>query len=166
MHHDRLLVRLSKLMPAGRPPASADPLCDGDASVYDQVRAEAEAGDRDACVRLGRIHEGGWLGRRPEPLLAHRYYLEAALEEHAEAQYRLGVMAWHGMIDQPDPVAAWVWMTLAARNGWEEAAGALQAVTAAFTARDFRTAEALIGLWPRIKASNGRLMHFYRGLVQ
>lgn len=153
-------------MPAARQHEAADPLGDGGASVYEQLRAEAEAGDRNASVRLGRIHEGGWLGRPPEPLFAHRCYLEAALEEHAEAQYRLGVMAWHGMVDQPDPVVAWMWLSLADRNGWAEAGDALQAVTAAFATRDYRTAQAMLDLWPRIKASNGRLMHFYRGLVQ
>ena len=163
MHHDRLLVRLSKLMPAA---SAAAPEADGAPSLYEQLRAEADAGSIEACVRLGRIHEGGWLGRRAEPATAYRYYLRAALTEHAEAQYRLGVMAWHGLVELPDPVGAWMWLDLAARNGSAEAGAARDTAAAGFSQRDWRTAEALIAHWPRIKASDGRLLHFYRGLLQ
>ncbi len=166
MHHDRLLVRLSKLMaPAGYSALALEPV-DNAPSLYNDIKGAADAGDRDACVKLGRVHEGGWLGRRPEPAVAYRYYLIAALDEHAEAQYRLGIMAWNGLVEQPDPVAAWMWLRLAAKNGSSDAANVCDAASAGFSQRDWGTAEAMLAHWPRIKASDGRLVHFYRGLLQ
>lgn len=166
MHSDLLLVRLSKLMPLARPASPAQPQTDDAPSLYEQVHNDALAGDLDACVRLGRIHEDGLLGKRPEPAVAYRHYLQAAVEEHAEAQYRLGLMARDGSVEQPDAASAWMWLALAARNGKSEASTVRDAVLRRLSAREHRMAEALVDHWPRIKASNGRLIHFYRGLLQ
>jgi TPR repeat protein len=87
----------------------------------------AEGGDPSAQYQLGWCHEHGQ-GAIMDLGLACRWYLRAARQGHARAQYHYGLACSNGA-----PGVAWSrveackWLTLAARAGIDEAARALDA---------------------------------------
>ena len=53
---------------------------------------------------------------------AHHWYLQAAGQGHARAQFNLGLMFLFGQGVRADPAQAWMWLSMAERGGFAAAA--------------------------------------------
>lgn len=92
---------------------------------FAQLHKEAEAGNAEAQFRLGWIHmhgEGytGVTFMRDVPKdadKAHEWYLKAAAQGHADAQYNLGMLYRLGLGVKADAESAFLWLQKAAAQG-------------------------------------------------
>lgn len=64
---------------------------------------------------------------------AFRWYHEAAMRGHVQAQHNLGMLYHEGKGTRRDPVSAYYWIAIAARQGDDMARKSLQTVTAGIT---------------------------------
>ena len=85
---------------------------------WSKLKHLAQLGDAEAQFQLG------WRYSQPDTKgLAHSYedaakwYRKAALQRHSTASYNLGVMHLQGIGVDKDPLAAYVWLDLAAQQG-------------------------------------------------
>ncbi len=100
----------------------------------DQVKADptralklyqdaAEAGQKDALFRLGKIHHDGLLNQPVNYPTAVDYYLRAAAAGVPEAMYNLGAMLVSARGVKRDYVAGLAWLTVAQQRGADATAG-------------------------------------------
>lgn len=101
------------------------------ATAYAEWRALAEAGDASA-------------GRPVDAAGAARWYRRAAEQGEPIAQLNLGEMYMLGIGVTRDAARAWLWLTLAARQGNAWAGRARAALTARVTRGDLARARTLI----------------------
>jgi len=169
----RLVSRLSKLMDSvslTRENQSGRSAFGRSAGIEQSTLGElmelAEKEHAEACFVMGDVFRSGWLGAVANIEQSSRYYMTAALQDHAGAQYRLGEIANEDILEVADPVKAYFWFGLALKGGHVDAEQALYRTARTMSARDVETAVALIEAWPKIKATDGRHLHYYRGLVR
>lgn len=134
-------------------PARGDDLADGmrafDAGDYAEARANWEraavSGNTTAMNALANLYSQGQ-GVRRDPGMALTYYKMAAERGDAVAQMNLG-----DLYAQSDPVAACMWLGLAAAQGKTWAAKRHRAVSANMTASQLAEAKVRIRAWKPIK---------------
>ena len=74
---------------------------------------------------------------------AVRWYLQAAEQGHADAQYNLGVMYANGEGVPEDDIQAYVWISIAAAQGVENAKNAKEILTGEMTRVEIAEAQKL-----------------------
>lgn len=94
---------------------------DDASAMMAHLQAAAEGGDPWAQLNLGAAYDHGLAGLQPNPALAVKWYLSAAQQGVAEAQFNLA----HLMVTRPQPGQsdedARYWMQQAAQQGMPEA---------------------------------------------
>ncbi len=85
----------------------------------------AEAGDGNAQMALGMMHEWGFFGAQKNDAVSAKWYRAAAGQGHAFAQFRLGVRYANGTGVPEDYAEAALWYRRAAENGVPGAQAAL-----------------------------------------
>ncbi|RDD60748.1 sel1 repeat family protein [Ferruginivarius sediminum] len=119
------LFSVAPLSPAGAASyATASQLYDGgqvEAAIA-EYRELAESGHAAAQVALAGLYESGEVTGAPDARAAARWYRRAAEQGEAVAQMNLGDLYARGRGVKRDWVRAWVWLTRAARQGFDWAA--------------------------------------------
>lgn len=105
------------------------------AKAAEWYRKAAEQGLAEAQFNLGDLYDRG-MGVAASPDQAAQWYRKAARQGIGRAQFNLGLLlaginAASG--EAVDPVAAWVWLSLAVEGGESEAAAARDEVAKGFT---------------------------------
>lgn len=86
------------------------------AAAHEAWQPLAENGDPDALVALASLHVEG-VGMRQDYILAAKLFRRAADQGHMVAQLNLGDYYAQGRGVPRNLVSAWVWLSLAARQG-------------------------------------------------
>lgn len=108
------------------------------AKAAEWYRKAADQGLAEAQFNLGDLYDRG-MGVAASPGQAAAWYRKAARQGLGRAQFNLGLLlagidSANG--DPLDPIAAWVWLSLAAEGGESEAAAARDEVAKGFTAAE------------------------------
>jgi len=91
--------------------------------------AASEAGDSVALYYLGGVYYLGRCGVETDKAKAASYYLQAALQDNALAQYAIGKCLYEGEGVEQDLKAAKEWMEKSAQNGCKDATSFLDSHT-------------------------------------
>ena len=86
------------------------------------LRNAAERKQPEAEYLLAIVHRHGWLGAPRNPKLSLHLLQRSALQDHAAAQFELGLAYIDGRIVKRDPQEAYGWLSRAARQGHARAA--------------------------------------------
>lgn len=86
------------------------------------LRNAAERKQPEAEYLLAIVHRHGWLGAPRNPKLSLHLLQRSALQDHAAAQFELGLAYIDGRIVKRDPQEAYGWLSRAARQGHAQAA--------------------------------------------
>lgn len=131
-------------------------------SILGHAALAGSAGQRDPAEALGYFKEAAGLGYVPamynagklyykgddgvpqDRALAAAYFEAAAKRGQADAMLKVGAMAAQGEGGAPDPVAAYVWFSLASAAGNADAPGALMALDSALSPQQRDKALALL----------------------
>ncbi len=80
----------------------------------------AQRGSSEAQFRLGWLYETG-LGTGKDPIMAARWYSQAAAQGHSRALYSLGLFSYHGWGTPQDDTKAANYLFEAAEKGYAKA---------------------------------------------
>ena len=97
--------------------------------AFSHLLAASEAGDSVALYYLGGMYYLGRCGVETDKAKAASYYLQAALQDNALAQYAIGKCLYEGEGVEQDLKAAKEWMEKSAQNGCEDATSFLDSQT-------------------------------------
>ena len=97
--------------------------------AFSHLLAASEAGDSVALYYLGGVYYLGRCGVETDKAKAASYYLQAALQDNALAQYAIGKCLYEGEGVEQDLKAAKEWMEKSAQNGCEDATSFLDSQT-------------------------------------
>ncbi len=100
----------------------------------------AKKGNVPAQFAMGVLYYQG-LGVMANTSQAVKWLRKAAEQNHALAQYNLGIMIANGQGTQTDLVEAYAWLSLSAKNGYPEAATALENLSAELSSSEKKEAE-------------------------
>lgn len=101
----------------------------------------AEQGDREAQNELGFMYYVG-TGGEQDYARAFTLFHQAAMNGFPLAQYNVGIMYYTGNgVPGPDLVSSYAWLSLAARNGHEQAKQALQFLRPALSPEQLENAQ-------------------------
>jgi len=98
----------------------------GDSRALEHLETGAKAGNGNALYYLGGVYYFGKFGVKADKRKAARYYLQAAKEGNALAQYAIAVCLYDGDGVVKDRQAARKWMETAAKNNCQDAKDFLQ----------------------------------------
>lgn len=90
------------------------------ATALQEFQRRADAGDNQAQLLLGLMHDNG-LGTQKDPARAYGWYRKAAEGGHPRAQFNVAEMLAAGQGVAPDRGEAMRWYARAADNGYPEA---------------------------------------------
>jgi TPR repeat protein len=108
------------------------------------AQAAAKQGYTPALYDLGMFYLAPDDGRPADPTRAAGYLRQAALKKHAAAQFAFATLYERGVGVQENAVQAFVYYSLALRNGEAAAQGRLDALRARLDAKDLDTAQRLV----------------------
>ena len=92
---------------------------EADRKMLAEIRAQAEKGDAQSQSELGNTFYLGSLGVEKDAVEAAKWFCKAAKQNHADAQYNLGVCYDKGQGVVKDYVEAYKWSLLSAEQGIE-----------------------------------------------
>lgn len=111
------------------------------------VKKRAEQGDSRVQFLLGRAYENGWWDIPKDLNEAWKWYLRASAKEHAEAQYKVGLMYVHGLGVPQSNSEAYMWFTLATSQGVGHAATKRDEIAKKMTPAQISEAQRLAREW-------------------
>ena len=108
-------------------------------------KQSAKNGDKDAQNELGFLYFVGH-GVPQDPAKAFEYFSQAANSGLAITQYNLGIMWYTGNgVDQVDLPMSYVWLNMAASNGYQDAEAARSFLETVLTSEELARAQKISG---------------------